>query len=96
MNKPIARNIDDPAKILGLAPLEIAVLGVLYAILSSVLRGVPFSALLCLSIVGVLAAAVLTLNRIYPPVHGLFLILKILRPPVTPVMGPGGRSFDHL
>ena len=93
MNKPIARNIDDPAKILGLAPLEIAILGVLYAILSSVLRGVPFSALLCLIAMGGLAAAILTLNRIYPPMHGLFLMLKLLRPNVTPVMRTGEKEF---
>jgi hypothetical protein len=86
MTKPIARNIDDPAKILGLAPLEIASLGVFYAILSSVLRGVPFAALLCLIAIGALAALILTLNRLSPPMHGVFLLLTILRPGVTPVM----------
>ena len=86
MNKPIARNIDDPAKILGLTPLEIAALGVLYAVLSSVLRGVPFAALLCLIAVGILAAVILTLNRVFPPMHGLFVVLKLTRSGVTPVM----------
>jgi hypothetical protein len=86
MNKPIARNIDEGAKILGFAPLEIALLGVLYAILSSVLRGVPFSALLALGGIALLAGVILTLNRIYPPQHGIFFLLRLIRPPVTPVM----------
>lgn len=94
MNKPIARNIDEPAKILGLAPLELASLGVIYAILSSVLRGVPFSALLALILIGVLAAVILTLNRISPPFHGLFLILQSVRPSVTPVMKSDEREYQ--
>jgi hypothetical protein len=71
---------------MGLTPIELAACALIYAGTNSILRGVPFSALLSL---GVGIGAVITqftLNRVKPPQHGLFWILSRLRPAITPVM----------
>lgn len=81
----VPRNLEEPARIFGLTPIELAACALTYAGTSSILRGVPFSALLSLG-VGVGAAATLfTLNRVRPPQHGLFLILACFRPGVIHV-----------
>lgn len=86
LNRPIARNLDEPARIVGLTPLELAACAVFYAILSPILRGVPLAALLSLLLSLGLAVTLLVLNRRYPPNHGAFLILSWLRPRVISVM----------
>lgn len=86
LNRPISRNLDEPARIVGLSPLELASCAVFYSILSMVLKRVPFSALLSLVTAASLAAVILILNRTYPPYHGIFFIMHLFRPSVTPIM----------
>jgi hypothetical protein len=83
LSYPVARSLDDPPRILGLSPNELAVSALFYAILSPILRGVPFSALLCLILTGVLTGTLLVLGRTYPPHHGLFFGLQLFRPGVV-------------
>ena len=84
--QPIARNLDESARILGLSPIELALTAMAYAVISPCLRGVPFSALLSLGLTLSLGATFLILNRTYPPFHGLFIILRFFRPKAVPVM----------
>ena len=90
--RPIARNLDDPARIMGLSPLELAGCALVYSILSPALRGVPFSALISLVLMGAMGCALVILNRTRPPYHGLYLVLQLFRPKVTSVMSFGLRS----
>ncbi len=80
---PVARNLDDPPRILGLTPTELAVSALFYALVSPLLRGVPFSAMLSFLLSFALGAVLMVLGRTYPPNHGLFWILHFLRPQVT-------------
>ena len=90
----VPRNLEEPARIFGLTPIELAACALTYAGSNSLLRGVPFSALLSLGI-GVGAAITLfILNRVKPPQHGLFLILACLRPAVTWVSMPSESSKE--
>ena len=82
----VPRNLEEPTRIMGLTPIELAACALIYAGSSSLLRGVPFSALLSLGIGIGAAITQFTLNRVRPPNHGLFLILTCLRPAITPVM----------
>ncbi len=84
--KSIPRNLEDPARILGLTPMELASCALIYAAASALLRGVPFSALLSLGMGLGLAAILLILNRTRPPQHGVFWCLQKLRQPILPVM----------
>ena len=84
--KPLPRNLEEPARILGLTPMELASCALIYAGAGSVLRGVPFSALLSLGVGLGLAVTLFILNRTKPPLHGVFWCLQKLRPPVLPVM----------
>ena len=92
--KTIARNLDEPARIVGLSPLELASCAVFYAVLSPLLRGIPFSGLLSLVAAFGFAGVFLILNRSFPPSHGVFFVLQLFRPKVNPVMafGSEGRS----
>lgn len=92
LQKPIARTLDEPARILGLTPLELASCAVFYAVVSSMLKGVPFGALLSLVIAGGVAATLVILNRTYPPHHGPLFLLSLVRPGVAPVMPIGESS----
>lgn len=85
LNRPIARTLDEPARIAGLAPLELASCAVFYAVLSPILRGVPFAALISLTASIGLAISMIVLNRTYPPSHGILLLLQWMRPAVTTV-----------
>jgi hypothetical protein len=89
LSRSIARNLDEPARILGLSPLELASCAVFYAILSIVLKGVPLATLLSFGIAATLGVTVLILNRTYPPHHGVFFIMHLLRSSITPVMAFG-------
>ena len=82
----VPRSLEEPARIFGLTPMELAACAITYAAVSTILRGVPFSALLSL-LVGVgLAVTMWTFNRVRPPLHGLFYLLAMQRKAVTPVM----------
>lgn len=91
----VARNLDEPPRILGLSPVELAASALFYAILSPVLRGVPFSALFSLGLSAALAATLLILGRTYPPNHGLFWGLRMLRPGVIWVSPIQGEVFRN-
>lgn len=91
LNQKIPRSLDEPARILGLAPLELAACALSYSILSPLFRGVPFSALLCLGLSLAAGTVLLILNRTYPPYHGVFFMLRLFRPRVTGVMSLGGE-----
>lgn len=82
----VPRNLEEPARIVGLSPMELAACALIYALSSSLLRGLPFSALLSLGVGIGSAVTLFTLNRIRPPLHGLFWLLSCLRPSVTSVM----------
>ncbi|MGK5083417.1 hypothetical protein WDW37_08920 [Bdellovibrionota bacterium FG-1] len=83
LSYPVARTLDEPPRILGLSPTELAASALFYAILSPVLRGVPYSALLSLVLSAGLTVTLLILGRTYPPNHGLFWGLRMVRPGVT-------------
>ena len=89
LDKPIARTIDEPARIIGFAPLELSACALFYAVLSPVLKGVPFAPLISLTIALLLGSSILILNRTRPPAHGVFYLLQLLRPKVVSVMGFG-------
>jgi hypothetical protein len=79
----VPRNLEAPARILGLTPIELAACALLYAAMSSIFRGIPFSAFLSLGVSVGAAITLFSLNRLKPPQHGLFFILACLRPAVT-------------
>ena len=91
--KPVPRNLEEPARIFGLTPMELASCALTYAGVSSFLRGVPFSALLSLGAGSGLALTLIILNRTKPPFHGVFWCLQKLRQPVLPVM-PFGKDGE--
>lgn len=91
--KPVPRNLEEPARIVGLTPMELASCALTYAAASSLFRGVPFSALLSLGVGFGLAATLLILNRTKPPQHGVLWCLQKLRQPVHPVM-PFGKEDE--
>lgn len=93
--RSIPRSLDDSARILGLSPLELASTAVIYAIVSPILKGVPFGALLSLLFAGVMGVSFLILNRTHPPSQGALVILALLRPRVLPVM-PLGIERNQL
>jgi hypothetical protein len=77
--KPIARNLDDPPRLLGMSPLELCSCVIAYAVLNTILRGVPFSG-------AVFAALLLRLvNLTRPPEHAAHWAMSLVRPIVTPV-----------
>lgn len=90
----IPRTLDEPAKILGVTPLEWVACAVFYTVCSMILRGVPFGALLSLAIVAVVGGVTFILNRSFPPDHGLHFLLSVFRSEVTPVMADQG-DFDE-
>ncbi len=87
--RPVPRNLEEPARILGLTPMELASCALTYAGASSLLRGVPFSALISFGVGLGLAVTLLVLNRTRPPHHGVLWCLQKLRRPVLPVMPEG-------
>lgn len=94
LQQKIPRNLEEPARILGLTPMELAACALAYAIISPVLRGVPFSALLSLVIALSVGVSLLILNRTKPPQHGLLFILQLLRPRIT-LITPFGMEEKH-
>lgn len=90
----VARSLDEPARILGVTPLEWVACAVFYAAASMLLQGVPFGALLSLVIAFISGATVFILNRSFPPHHGLHAVLSHLRPRIFAVMAAdtGGNS----
>jgi hypothetical protein len=90
--RPVPRSLEEPARILGLAPMELASCALTYAGASSLLRGVPFSAFLALGVGFGLAITLLILNRTKLPQHGVFWCLQKLRRPILPVMPLGKDS----
>lgn len=91
--KPVPRNLEESARILGLTPTELAACALIYAGASSLLRGVPFSALLALGVGLGFALTLLILNRTRPPQHGVHWCLQRMRQPILSVM-PLGRDKD--
>lgn len=91
-DRGIPRSLDDPARILGMSPLELASTAIIYAIVSPVLKGVPFAALISLSAAVAMGATLFILNRTYPPHQGILALLALLRPPVVSVMPLGLRD----
>jgi len=83
LQQRIPRSLEEPARILGLTPIELAACALAYAIISPVLRGVPFSALLSLGLALGVGISLLILNRTKPPQHGLLYLLQWLRPRIT-------------
>jgi hypothetical protein len=95
LSRTIPRTLDDPTRILGLSPIELAACALSYALLSPTLRGVPFSALLSLGLSFTVGLTLLTLNRTYPPSHGLYYCLKLFRPGFHLAMSFGFNKKDH-
>lgn len=95
LQKSIARSIDDPARILGFAPLELASCALFYALLSPVLKGVPFAPLISLVTSLALGTCLLFLNRTHPPAHGVLFILQMFRPKVVSVMAFHGSEINR-
>ena len=83
---PVARHLDDPPRILGLSPNELAASALFYAGVSPILRGVPLAALLSLGLTAVLTTTLVILGRTFPANHGLFTVLRLFRPGITWVM----------
>jgi hypothetical protein len=94
LNQRIPRNLEDPARILGLSPVELAACALSYSFVSPLLRGVPFAALLSLTISLAVGLTMLVLNRTYPPNHGILKLLQIFRPRVT-LITPFGLEEKH-
>jgi hypothetical protein len=86
LEKPIARSIDDSARIMGFSPIELASCALFYAIIDPVLKGIPFSPLIALVIALSLGSVLLFLNRNFPPAHGILFILHLFRERVVSVM----------
>ena len=86
ITQTIPRSLDEPARILGVTPVELTVCAVFYAVTSMILQGVPFGALLSLAVAAAAGATVFILNRSYPPHHGAHYVLALFRPAVTPVL----------
>lgn len=87
--RSIPRTFDDPVRILGLAPMELAACALTYALLSPALRGVPFATVLSLTLSLSVGLGLLILNRAFPPAHGIYYFLWILRPKIHLGMGFG-------
>jgi hypothetical protein len=91
--KPIARNLDDPPRLLGMSPFELCACVVSYAVLNTVLKGVPFSGLLALGAALGAALFLRIANLTRPPEHAAHLAMSLLRPKTTPVL-PLGCTED--
>lgn len=87
----VPRNLEEPARIFGLAPMELATSALIYAGASTLLRGIPFSSFLALGVGVGFAVTLFILNRTKPPLHGVFWLLAAVRKPITPVM-PFGKE----
>jgi hypothetical protein len=83
--KPIARNLDDPPRLLGMSPVELCSCVVSYAVLNTVLRGIPFSGLLSLGAALCAALFLRLMNLTKPPEHAAHWFMSLIRPGVTPV-----------
>lgn len=92
LSQRIPRNLENPARICGLNPTELAACALFYAVFSAASRGVPFSGLISIALAVVLGVGMVILNRTYPPYQGLFLALRLLRPALVPVMPFGMRG----
>lgn len=86
LQKPIARTLDDPPRLFGMAPLEIAACAVSYAILNTILRGVPFSALFSLGTAALAAITLRIVNLTCPPDHALHWLMFMVRPGALPIV----------
>ena len=95
LEKPIARSLDLPARIMGFSPIELASCALFYAIISPVLKGIPFSPLIALVSSLTLGSALLFLNRTFPPAHGILFILHLFRERVISVM-PFGLDEERV
>lgn len=95
LSRTVARNLDEPPRIVGLSPLELASCAITYAVLSPLLRGVPLAALLSLVISVGVAATLLIMNRTYPPDQALLFVLSVFRPRVTGVMALYREESDE-
>ena len=81
----VPRNLEESARIFGLTPVELAASALIYAGSTSLFRGLPYSAIFSLMIGCGSAIVFFTLNRVCPPLHGLYWLLSKLRPPVVNV-----------
>ena len=86
ITQSIPRSLDEPARIMGVTPVELTVCAVFYAVTSMILQGVPFGALLSLLIAAAAGATIFILNRSFPPQHGAHFVLALFRAPVSPVL----------
>jgi hypothetical protein len=84
--RPIARNLDESTRIVGLSPIELGSCAIFYSIFSPILKGVPLAPLISLAASGLLAITVMLFNRNFPPYHAFFLIFQWFRPSVVSVM----------
>jgi hypothetical protein len=91
--KPIARNLDDPPRLLGMSPVELCSCVISYAVLNTVLRGVPFSGLLSLGAALSAALGLRIVNLTRPPEHAVHSVMSVVRPTVTPIV-PLGVTED--
>jgi hypothetical protein len=91
--KPIARNLDDPPRLLGMSPIELCSCVIAYAVLNTVLRGVPFSGLISLGVALTAALILRLVNLTKPPEHAAHWALARVRARVTPVI-PLGVADD--
>ena len=86
LEKPIARTLDDSPRLLGMSPFELGACVSAYAIFNTLLRGVPFSALLSLGSAVIAALTLRVLNLTKPPAHALYWAMRLFRHAILPVM----------
>jgi hypothetical protein len=89
LQQRIPRTLEEEAKIFGLSPVELASCALSYSVVNPILRGVPFAALLSLTISILVGITMMILNRTYPPKHGLLYVLQLFRPRVTMITSFG-------
>jgi hypothetical protein len=90
--KSIARNLDDPPRLLGMSPVELCSCVISYAVLNTVLRGIPFSGLISLGVALAAALGLRIVNLTRPPEHAAHWAMSLIRPAVTPIVPLGNTD----
>jgi hypothetical protein len=72
-----------------MSPVELCSCVISYAVLNTVLRGVPFSGLLSLGVALGAALFLRIVNLTRPPEHAAHWMMSLVRPGVTPIVPLG-------